>query len=138
MPKDRVEVIIEASRDGENWRPIEFRFRPGDVTRPPRIAAPHMPRLDWSMWSLRWTDAMEQPWFAALLKGILEDRKPVTALLGAPPFPEKPRFLRIRAYEYRYSTPDQLRDGYWWQREYLFDVVSGRISLELPAPTTRP
>eukprot|EP00899_Mesostigma_viride_P006875 jgi/Mesvir1/16189/Mv08453-RA.2 len=43
----RPEIIIEGSNDMSTWRPYEFRYKPGDVTRAPPIAAPHQPRLDW-------------------------------------------------------------------------------------------
>ena len=32
------------------WLPYEFRYKPGDLRRPPAWVAPHQPRLDWQMW----------------------------------------------------------------------------------------
>jgi hypothetical protein len=44
-----VQVIIETTTDGSQWRAVHFRFKPGDVSTAPRWAAPHQPRLDWQM-----------------------------------------------------------------------------------------
>jgi hypothetical protein len=50
MTKTRPELQIEASMDGENWEPYEFKWKPGDPQRAPEFFIPHMPRLDWQMW----------------------------------------------------------------------------------------
>src|SRR5437667_3816506 len=47
MTKDRREIVIEASADGLDWQPYEFKWKPGDVMRAPGWCAPHPPRLDW-------------------------------------------------------------------------------------------
>ncbi|QOV91474.1 lipase maturation factor family protein [Humisphaera borealis] len=146
MPSERVEMIIEASRDGVNWRPYEFRFKPGDITREPRVAAPHMPRLDWLMWSLRWGDPKEQLWFQSLLKGLLEQRKPVVGLIASAPFEENPAFLRVRTFRYHLASPSQRSEGYWWRRDYLFDSIGAIWLRDRPPirngsqtrPVTRP
>ena len=45
---------------GQTWAPLEFQFKPGDVSRAPRLTGfpgfpgsfpgMHQPRLDWQMW----------------------------------------------------------------------------------------
>jgi hypothetical protein len=50
MTTKRLEIIIEGSDDGATWKPYEFKYKPGDVNRPPPLIGPHMPRLDWQMW----------------------------------------------------------------------------------------
>ena len=50
MTKDRKEIVIEGSADGIDWQPYEFKWKPGDVMRPPGWCQPHQPRLDWQMW----------------------------------------------------------------------------------------
>ena len=50
MTTTRPEIEIEESEDGETWRAVAFRYKPGDPGRAPRFVAPHMPRLDWQMW----------------------------------------------------------------------------------------
>ena len=47
MTRARPEIVIEGSHDGQTWREYEFRWKPGDVSRPPSFVQPHMPRLDW-------------------------------------------------------------------------------------------
>lgn len=51
MTTQRVEIIVEGTRDGKNWQAYEFKFKPGDVKRAPPIVLPigHMPRLDWQV-----------------------------------------------------------------------------------------
>src|SRR5262249_55457266 len=46
MTETRPEIIIEGSDDGTNWKPYEFRWKPGDLARPPGFCTPHQPRLD--------------------------------------------------------------------------------------------
>lgn len=136
MPKDRVEVVIEGSQDGVNWRPYEFRFKPGDVSRAPAFVAPHMPRVDWLMWSLRSVDPKEQPWFQSLLKALLEGRQPVIKLLVGTPFKESLAFLRVRTFGYHYATNEQRAEGYWWRRSYLFDSIGALWLRDRPLSVT--
>lgn len=124
MPTNRIEMIIEGSRDRVTWRPYEFKFKPGDITEAPAIAGPHMPRVDWLMYSLRWRNPQEQRWFTELLKGLLEGRPQIEALLQNSPFQdEPPEYIRVRAFEYRYATAAQQGEGYWWQREHIVDSI---------------
>src|SRR5204863_7096311 len=50
MTKDRDEIVIEGSANAIDWLPYEFKWKPGDVKRPPGWCAPHQSRLDWHMW----------------------------------------------------------------------------------------
>ena len=50
MTTQRDEIVLEDSYDGVDWREYEFRYKPGDVTRPPFWNIPHQPRQDWQMW----------------------------------------------------------------------------------------
>merc|ERR1711982_269666 len=36
--------------DDENWKEIDFRWKPGNILARPTQVAPHQPRLDWQMW----------------------------------------------------------------------------------------
>jgi hypothetical protein len=100
MTTSRPEIVIEGSEDGRSWREYEFRFKPGDVTRPPRWAAPHQPRLDWQMWFA----ALGSPpdWFPSFLARLLQGSPAVLALLRSNPFPaQPPRYVRAVLYQYR-------------------------------------
>ena len=50
MTESRPEIIVEGSNDRITWKPYQFRWKPGDLTVPPKWVAPHQPRLDWQMW----------------------------------------------------------------------------------------
>ncbi len=128
MTKDRLEIIIEGSADGIEWKPYEFKWKPGALDRMPAFVEPHQPRLDWQMWFAALGDARQNPWFFGLVQRLLESAPPVTRLLGTNPFPEKPpRYLRAELYRYRFSTQaEHEKTGQWWQgedmREYLPEV----------------
>lgn len=62
MTTERNEIVIEVSDDGVYFQPLEFKWKPGRVDRPPPFVAPHQPRLDWQMW------------FAALHPGFIPQR----------------------------------------------------------------
>ncbi len=117
MTTERPEIVIEASDDGETWREIPFRWKPLDPARAPGFVAPHMPRLDWTLWFAAMRSAEEHPWAVALLARILEGSPEVRALLGqeegAPP-----RYVCAQLYDYRFTTREERRaTGAWWRRE---------------------
>lgn len=113
MTRERPEITIEGSDDGETWRPYRFRWKPGEPDRRPRFATPHMPRVDWQMWfaALR-GDCRAEPWFIRFELRLLEGSPEVLALLRENPFPERPpRYLRARLSLYTFTRPGA-RD--WW------------------------
>ncbi|MBX3746962.1 MAG: lipase maturation factor family protein [Verrucomicrobiae bacterium] len=121
MTRPRYELILEGSRDGSQWLAYEFRHKPGDLARRPGWVAPHQPRLDWQMWfeALRPPGSGVSRWFAGLCQRLLDGNPATLRLLDHNPFPDAPpRFLRVRRYEYRFTTPAERRDsGHWWVRE---------------------
>ena len=125
MTTERVEIVVEGSDDGEQWRAYEFPYKPGDVSRPPRWAAPYQPRLDWQMWFAALSDYRTNPWFVTFCEKLLEGSPDVAALLAKNPFPDHPpRYVRAVTYDYRFSTWEEHRQtGFWWHRvprgEYL-------------------
>jgi predicted DCC family thiol-disulfide oxidoreductase YuxK len=153
MTTTRPEIEIEASLDGESWRPVVFRYKAGDPARAPRFFAPHMPRLDWQMWfaALRaeqmpvddggaaWLEGAE-PWQKRLVLALLRGERPVLALLGPAPFGDTPpRYVRLTLWQYRFSRsgPD------WWVRRRV-GLMAGPLALspdaasrEGPGPAQR-
>jgi uncharacterized membrane protein YphA (DoxX/SURF4 family) len=123
MTKERREIVVEGSSDGREWKPYEFKWKPGDVDRAPGLVQPHMPRLDWQMWFLALSrhDSPRAWWFGSFLDRLLENGPSVTALLGANPFPgEPPRYVRASVYRYEFTTPAERRaTGAWWKRTRL-------------------
>ena len=118
MTTQRDEIIIEGSDDGKNWKPYEFKYKPGDPKRRPGFVEPHQPRIDWQMWFAALGRYEDNQWFLAFCFRILEGSPEVLSLLKTNPYPEKPpRFLRAMLYEYRFSNFATLREqGLWWQR----------------------
>jgi predicted DCC family thiol-disulfide oxidoreductase YuxK len=116
MTKERPEIIVEGSRDGETWIPYHFRWKPGELDRRPRFTTPHMPRLDWQMWFAALTyDCRTQPWFLRFEQQLLRGSPEVLALLRQNPFPElPPRYIRARLYNYHF-TKRGAKD--WWIRD---------------------
>src|SRR5206468_1682340 len=87
MTKARPEIIVEGSNDGDEWRPYEFKWKPGDVNRGPRWCQPHQPRLDWQMWFEALDPLTISPWFQNFLARLLEGSPDVLRLLRHNPFP---------------------------------------------------
>jgi len=119
MTTERLEIVIEGSDDGQQWRAYEFPYKPGDVNRAPRWAAPHQPRLDWQMWFAALGDYRTNPWFVAFVERLLEGSPEVLALLEKNPFPDHPpHYIRAVTYDYKFSTwEERRRTGAWWHRE---------------------
>ena len=110
MTTDRREIGLEGSDDGRAWKPYRFRWKPDEVTRRPRFATPHMPRLDWQMWFAALGDCRRNQWFLLLQQRLLEGKRPVAALFAVDPFPDHPpRYLRSPLYRYRFSDLAALR-----------------------------
>ena len=63
---------------GTDWKPYEFRWKPGDLSRPPGFNTPHQPRLDWQMWfealRLERDPRLISPWFQSFLMRLLKGR----------------------------------------------------------------
>jgi hypothetical protein len=121
MTTTRYEYIIEGSNDGEDWQAYAFGWKPGDPAVPPRQAAPHQPRLDWQMWFAALDPTNIDPWFARLLKRLLEGSPPVLALFRHIPFRvTPPRLLRLTVYQYHFTDgPSRRGSGHWWQRSEI-------------------
>jgi predicted DCC family thiol-disulfide oxidoreductase YuxK len=131
MTKDRKEIVIEGSADGFDWKPYEFEWKPGDVTRAPSWCQPHQPRLDWQMWFAALASYRENPWFVQTVIALLHGKPNVLALFEKNPFPEAPpRFIRATLYRYRFTSAEEHRQtGVWWKREELGEYLPS-VSLE--------
>lgn len=120
MTKQRPEIILEGTWDGQAWFPYEFRWKPGDVALRPRLVAPHQPRLDWQMWFAALGSRQGNPWLIQLMARLLQNEPAVLDLLAYNPFEQRPP-LAVRAvrYDYRFATPAERKElGVWWMRDY--------------------
>jgi predicted DCC family thiol-disulfide oxidoreductase YuxK len=125
MTKDRCEIVIEGSTDGINWAPYEFKWKPGDVKRPPGWCAPHQPRLDWQMWFAALETPQQNPWLIGLIVRLLEGSRDVTGLLAHNPYPDRPpAYIRAMFYRYRFTDSEERRQtGAWWKRQELREYL---------------
>ena len=131
MTKDRKEIVIEGSADGIDWKPYEFKWKPGDVMRAPGWCQPHQPRLDWQMWFAALGSYRQNPWFVQTVIALLHGKPKVAALFEKNPFPENPpHYIRATLYRYRFTTTEEHRQtGAWWKREELGEYLPS-VSLE--------
>ncbi|MBI3550612.1 MAG: lipase maturation factor family protein [Elusimicrobia bacterium] len=139
MTTVRNEIVIEGSDDGKSWKPYEFKWKPGDVRRKPAFVAPHQPRLDWQMWFAVLGSYQQNPWLIHTMARLLQNSKPVAALLAGNPFRDVPPVM-MRAVVYRYRFTDaetRAKSGAWWQRE-LQGLYCPVISLRNAPPRESP
>jgi hypothetical protein len=124
----RFEIVIEATMEADpgddDWRPYEFKGKPGDPRRVPRQFAPYHLRLDWLMWFLALGYRNER-WFIALLFALLQADRATLRLLRSAPFGDTPpRAIRARRYLYRFATRAERREtGQHWMRQEAGLVV---------------
>ncbi|HJV65598.1 MAG TPA: lipase maturation factor family protein [Geomonas sp.] len=121
MTTDRLELVVEGSMDGSGWQEYEFRWKPGDPKRPPRQAAPHMPRLDWQMWFAALAPNRLEPWLQNFLVRLLQGQPEVLALLADNPFPSAPpTYIRVSVYRYTFSDYQKRSEqSTWWERTLI-------------------
>ena len=120
MTTERIELEVSGSYDGQEWKQYRFKYRPEELDQRPQWIMPHQPRLDWQMWFVTLA-SKHLPWFEEFLYTLLEESHDVGQLLQHNPFPdEPPNYIRVDAYRYTFTTPEQKQQtGHWWQRESL-------------------
>jgi len=130
MQVKRQELEIQGSNDGVKWYAYGFKYKPGPVNKRPRINIPHQPRLDWMMWFLPPQARGDDYWLNMLLRRLQEGSPQVLQLFEHNPFEGRPpHYLRVLAYDYRFTTPEERSaTGNWWERRYLgvFPYVTPR------------
>lgn len=119
MTTSRPEIVIEGSNEGQDWLEYEFKYKPGDLKRPPPWVAPYQPRLDWQMWFAALASYQDNPWFINLMVRLLQGSPDVIRLLDKNPFTSRPpKYIRAVLYEYRFTDlHTRSATGAWWQRE---------------------
>lgn len=111
----RPEIILEARiDDSEEWRELDFRWKPGRVDKRPRQAAPHQPRFDWRMWFAALGTVQRNPWLVSFVHKILLGCPAVLDLLDEPELAAgTQRITSVRANLHEY---DFTRLGTKWAR----------------------
>ena len=125
MTTSRPEIIIEGSTDGVTWFEYDFKYKPGDLKRPPEFVAPHQPRLDWQMWFAALGNYQQNPWLVNFCVRLLQGSPDVLALLERNPFSNAPpRYIRAVTYDYHFTDfATRRKTGAWWRRERTGDYL---------------
>jgi predicted DCC family thiol-disulfide oxidoreductase YuxK len=118
MTTTRPEIIVQGSNDRQTWLDYEFKYKPGDLQRPPPWVAPHQPRLDWQMWFAALSPARSAPWFDNFMVRLLQGSPEVLGLLARNPFAGvPPKYVRALIFNYRFTDFAARRaSGQWWKR----------------------
>jgi len=99
----------------DEWRELNFRWKPGNVHEKPRQVAPHQPRLDWQMWFAALGQYQHNPWLIHLMDKILNECRPVLNLLDEDEWmssdsgverPQQIRKIRARLFNYDFTRID--------------------------------
>jgi lipase maturation factor 1 len=121
MTRGRYEVEFQGSNDGQNWTAYPFRYKPQDLSKPPRIYAPYQPRFDWNLWFASlgsWRENMIVP---STEERLLAGSPDVLDLFARNPFPQAPpKQVRAVLWQYWFTTMAEKRaTGMWWRRQLL-------------------
>ena len=133
VTKERIEFVVEGTTDEDpgtaGWHEYGFKGKPGELRRIPPQVAPYHLRLDWLMWFLPLGMPLDE-WFTAFLARLLEADPATLRLLRHDPFRgERPRWVRVVSYRYRFATHAEFRaDRVRWVRDRR-RVVIGPASL---------
>jgi hypothetical protein len=125
VPERRLEIALQASADGKEWREFRFKQKASDPRLLPSLTLPHYPRLDVKMVDAAQPTRPGQPppsqdWLYRFAQGVLEGNTLYTSLLADNPFAARPpRFLRLVVYEYQFADPaTRRREKNWWRRTW--------------------
>ncbi len=104
MTTRRLEIVYQATLDGETWAPYELPHKPGDPDRWPTVVAPHQPRLDWQLWFAALNPQRPAPYCRTLQQRLLDQDDAVLSLFETSPFDDQPpRGVRAVLYDYTFD-----------------------------------
>ena len=132
--RERNEIIFEGTNDQmisvyTQWRPYEFKAKPGDPDRAPPFVAPYQPRIDWQIWFAAMASPAEYPWTFHFEWRLLHNDAGTLSLLANNPFPDRPpHYIRARLYRYHFKPPGQKG---WWTREPVGEWLPA-LSVDTP------
>ncbi len=119
ITRERVEPELQ-TWDGEEWRANHLRYKPGDVSTPPPLVAPHQPRVDFRLWFHGLALQRGVPrYLATLVERMCSDPEAVQSLFAEPLDPT-PDAVRIAYWRYHFASWDEHHEaGVWWRRTAL-------------------
>lgn len=121
MTRGRYEIEFQGSKDGVNWQPYVFRYKPQLLNEAPRIYAPYQPRFDWNLWFASLGDWQQNDIVPFTEERLLLNDRDVIGLFRSDPFgAQPPRLVRAVLYQYWFtSIEEKRRTGNWWSRKFL-------------------
>lgn len=121
MTRGRYEIEFQGSQDGVTWLAYPFRYKPQDLSEPPRIYAPYQPRLDWNLWFASLGSWREYPIVVNTEVQLLSNDRDVLSLFARNSFPNQPpRAIRTVLWQYWFTTMSEKRtQGLWWRRQFV-------------------
>ncbi len=119
MTRGRYEIEFQGSRDGQEWVPYPFRFKPQALHQAPGIYAPYQPRFEWNLWFASLGSWQQNPLVPRTEERLLTNDPDVLALFAANPFAgSPPRQVRAVLWQYWFTSMEQKRTtGDWWTRK---------------------
>jgi len=121
MTRGRYEIEFQGSRDGQEWVPYPFRFKPQALDQAPGIYAPYQPRFEWNLWFASLGSWQQNPLVPRTEERLLTNDPDVLALFARNPFAgDPPRQVRTVLWQYWFTPMEQKRaTGDWWTRKLL-------------------
>ncbi len=121
MTRGRYEIEFQGTRDGQEWVPYPFRFKPQALHQAPGIYAPYQPRFEWNLWFASLGSWQQNPLVPRTEERLLTNDPDVLALFAANPFAgSPPRQVRAVLWQYWFTSMEQKRTtGDWWTRKLL-------------------
>src|SRR5262249_16498562 len=105
--------------DAADWRPYEFKCKPGDPMRRPCVISPYHYRLDWLMWFAAMSEPQAYPWTLHLVWKLLHNDPATLSLLANDPFPPPPPPSLPSLLSRPPLPPPRVRAGAWRTTEPL-------------------
>jgi lipase maturation factor 1 len=121
MTRGRYEIEFQGSRDGQEWVPYPFRFKPQALNQAPGVYAPYQPRFEWNLWFASLGSWQQNPLVPRTEERLLTNDHDVLALFARNPFSgAPPRQVRAVLWQYWFTSMEQKRaTGDWWTRRLL-------------------
>jgi len=135
ITKERNELEIlgtmhEDPRSAEAiWKVYEFKGKPTDINRTPRLMSPYEWKIDWQMWFAAFGDYRYSPWILNFIAKLLQAQPETLGLIANDPFNGKrPLYIKVEFYQYHFEEPGKEN---FWKRKYKYEWLPP-LSLDHP------
>lgn len=110
MTRERSEFLFEGTEDGVTWHRYELPARPEfEDSEPPQVA-PHLPRLDWSLWFASLGAGWYRPIVPRTAERLRAGEPSVLTLFETDPFDgRRPQRIRIVRRRFRFARAEEGR-----------------------------